>query len=97
MLLRRPAFAVLDEATSAIDQEVEAGLFQKLERCGTTFVTVTHRASLLRFHKNVLRIKGGSDGSERSWTIKPITAAAESDFPSPIRCVLRSSSPCSSC
>ena len=32
MLLRKPAFAVLDEATSAIDADVEAELFEKLTR-----------------------------------------------------------------
>jgi ATP-binding cassette subfamily D (ALD) long-chain fatty acid import protein len=96
VLLARPDFAVLDEATSAIEDGVELLLFEKLQQRGITLVTVTHRASLREFHSNILRIKGGKGRGERSWTLKPIEAeeaaglggggdtSSESDFASPM-------------
>ena len=48
VLLTDPAFAVLDEATSAIDPAVEKVLFEKLQRRGVTLITVSHRPSLLQ-------------------------------------------------
>ena len=80
LLLKSPSFAVLDEATSAMDAEVESDLFEKLKRSGITLVTVTHRASLLRFHERILTIKGGD---ERSWSLKAVEAGDEECFASP--------------
>ena len=80
VLLKSPSFAVLDEATSAMDAEVESELFEKLKRSGITLVTVTHRASLLRFHEKILTIKGGR---ERSWSLKAVEAGDEEGFASP--------------
>ena len=80
LLLKSPSFAVLDEATSAMDAEVESDLFEKLKRSGITLVTVTHRASLLRFHERILTIKGGD---ERSWSLKAVEAGDEEGFASP--------------
>jgi hypothetical protein len=54
-------------------------------RSGITLLTVTHRLSLLRFHKNVLKIQGGSaDGAERSWSLRPTATAQGTDLPSPM-------------
>ena len=80
LLLKSPSFAVLDEATSAMDAEVESDLFEKLKRSGITLVTVTHCASLLRFHERILTIKGGG---ERSWSLKAVEAGDEEGFASP--------------
>jgi ABC-type uncharacterized transport system fused permease/ATPase subunit len=80
LLFKSPTFAVLDEATSAVDADVEANLFTQLKRSGITLVTVTHRASLLQFHEKILKIKGGE---ERSWTLKSIEAGDEDGLASP--------------
>merc|ERR1711969_189517 len=63
-----------------MDAEVESDLFEKLKRSGITLVTVTHRASLLRFHERILTIKGGT---ERSWSLKAVEAGDEEGFASP--------------
>lgn len=83
VLFQEPSFAVLDEATSAIDADVEATLFEKLKRKGVTLVTVTHRASLLKFHENVLKIKGADGDQKRSWSVEAVQPGDENDFASP--------------
>ena len=59
VLLARPPVAVLDEATSALDAENEAEMYALLRRLpDTAFVSVGHRASLLGYHDDVLRLEG---------------------------------------
>lgn len=53
-LLHRPRFAMLDEATSALDRDNEALLYRLLASTETTLVTVSHHASLLPYHRQVL-------------------------------------------
>ena len=45
---------MLDEATSALDRENEARLYRLLASTETTLVTVSHHASLLPYHRQVL-------------------------------------------
>lgn len=80
VLFKNPSYAVLDEATSAVDAVVEAQLFEQLRRSGITLITVTHRASLLQYHHKILRVVGGED---RSWSLKTIEAGDESGLASP--------------
>ncbi len=57
VLLAKPKFAVLDEASSAIEDDVEAFLFEQLQNSSITLLTVTHRASRLkRFHNQLIRL-----------------------------------------
>jgi len=60
-LLFAPRWLYLDEATSAMDEEDEAALYQALidELPGVTLLSVGHRSSLKRFHRRHLRIEGG--------------------------------------
>jgi putative ATP-binding cassette transporter len=60
LLLSKPRYAVLDEATSALDLKNEASLYQQLQESHTTFVSVGHRASLLRYHQQVLELTGNT-------------------------------------
>lgn len=55
-----PKFAVLDECTSALDPEAEATLYQAMAEAGITFVSVSHRSSLLPFHTKQLHLSSGS-------------------------------------
>jgi ATP-binding cassette subfamily B protein len=50
-LYRNPALLVLDEATSAVDNETEAAIQRSLERAaqGRTMLVVAHRLSTVRF------------------------------------------------
>ncbi|GFM63271.1 ABC transporter ATP-binding protein [Pseudomonas cichorii] len=60
-LLFAPKWLYLDEATSAMDEEDEAALYQALinELPDMTLLSIGHRSSLKRFHDRYLRMEGG--------------------------------------
>lgn len=58
LLINKPRYAILDEATSALDFKNEELLYQKLDETETTYISVGHRMSLLRYHEYVLELKG---------------------------------------
>ncbi len=60
VLVSKPHYVLLDEATSAVDLPMERQLYNLLRRSGATFVTVGHRPSLIAYHRNVLKISAGS-------------------------------------
>jgi vitamin B12/bleomycin/antimicrobial peptide transport system ATP-binding/permease protein len=64
MLLTRPRYAILDEATSALDLKNELLVYQKIRETAAIYVSVGHRASLLRYHEHVLKLE-----SENQWQI----------------------------
>ncbi len=55
-LLGRPAILVFDEATSAMDMAAEAQLLQRLkqELDGRTFVTITHKSTMLQLGNKIV-------------------------------------------
>ncbi|MCX7078081.1 MAG: ATP-binding cassette domain-containing protein, partial [Pseudomonas sp.] len=61
VLLYAPHWLYMDEATSAMDEEDEAALYQALihQLPGLSIVSVGHRSSLKRFHPRHVRIEGG--------------------------------------
>ena len=61
VLLYRPQWLYMDESTSAMDEEVEAMLYQALidQLPGLSIVSVGHRSSLARFHPRHVRIQEG--------------------------------------
>ncbi|MEB3342508.1 ABC transporter ATP-binding protein/permease [Okeania sp.] len=61
LLLTQPSYAILDEATSALDLQNEAELYQKLQTTKTTFISVGHRLSLLKYHHQVLELTGNAN------------------------------------
>ncbi len=65
-------YAILDEATSAMDLEMEATLYKRLRetRCG--IVSVAHRSTLLPYHDRVLTLSG-----EGSWTLNDAKEVAK--------------------
>jgi putative ATP-binding cassette transporter len=67
VLIARPSYAMLDEATSALDPRNEEHLYQLLSATPTTFVSVSHRDSILEYHQNVLELFG--DGK---WQLNPV-------------------------
>ncbi|MFM6357294.1 MAG: ATP-binding cassette domain-containing protein, partial [Planktothrix sp.] len=58
LLINKPRYAILDEATSALDLKNEELLYQKLDETETTYISVGHRISLLRYHQHVLELMG---------------------------------------
>ncbi|MDB5847439.1 MAG: transporter ATP-binding protein [Rhodoferax sp.] len=61
VLVRAPRVAILDEATSALDSATEALLYERLAQSGVTLVSIAHRAAVLRFHTQVLELRGDGD------------------------------------
>lgn len=60
VLLTRPRYAMLDEATSALDIANEESLYRQLAATDTTLVSVGHRSTILKYHKQVLELTGDS-------------------------------------
>ena len=59
ILINKPRYVILDEATSALDINNEAGLYQHLLNTKTTFVSVGHRSSLIKYHRWLLEMQEG--------------------------------------
>jgi len=68
ILINKPRYVILDEATSALDIQNEASLYQHLIKAQTTFVSVGHRPTLLKYHHFVLEIK-----ENENWSLKSTT------------------------
>jgi putative ATP-binding cassette transporter len=66
VLLTRPRFAILDEATSALDVANEGRLYQQLMTSDTTLISVGHRSTILKYHKQVLELTGDGQWQARS-------------------------------
>ena len=64
-----PAFAVLDEATSAINPDEEGQLYAQMSELGITFFSIAHRLELMKFHQ--LQLHFAADGTGR-WTLTPL-------------------------
>mmetsp|Transcript_83835 Transcript_83835/g.233886 ORF Transcript_83835/g.233886 Transcript_83835/m.233886 type:complete len:787 (-) Transcript_83835:257-2617(-) len=69
LLLSLPTLAVLDEATSAVDEAMEALIYRALQDRGVTVMSVGHRQTLERFHCQKLTIVGDGSGG---WQLEPI-------------------------
>ena len=67
VLLHKPRFVLLDEATSAIPMDLEAQIFEKFTQLRITMITIAHNQSLKRFHQNILEIFDDGD-----YTITPV-------------------------
>ena len=72
--LSRPALALLDESTSALDGPSEAAAYALLAKHGITCVSVGHRNSLMAFHSRVLRLGLGPHGDQ--WALGRVAAAS---------------------
>jgi len=66
VLLAAPRFALLDEATSAMDVGNEDRLYQQLALSGTTLISTGHRPTILKYHAQVLEL-----GSDDGWRLCP--------------------------
>lgn len=65
LILQRPTYAILDEATSAVTLAQEQRLYQCLARTGITAVSVGHRPSLLSHHAQVLTL-----APDQTWSLQ---------------------------
>ena len=58
LLYHRPVMAFLDEATSAVDNDMEQALYRAAVDRRITLVSVGHRPSLRTFHQQSLHLNG---------------------------------------
>jgi ABC-type iron transport system FetAB ATPase subunit len=58
LFYHRPKYAILDECTSAVSDEVEDKIYETCGELGITIFTVSHRKSLARHHKWILNLDG---------------------------------------
>jgi len=73
MFYHKPRYAILDEATSAVSQDVEALMYEKAKAAGITLVTISHRPTLLKYHQHQLRLGTGEDGY--GWELQRLGSA----------------------
>merc|ERR1719320_754233 len=62
LFYQKPTFAVLDEATSAINVTDEGPLYRQLLDLGITVFSIAHRIELKKFHKKELHYVGDGTG-----------------------------------
>ncbi|MEM8672896.1 MAG: ABC transporter ATP-binding protein/permease [Cyanobacteria bacterium P01_G01_bin.67] len=65
ILINKPRYVVLDEATSALDIKNESSLYRYLIDTNTTFISVGHRPSLVKYHHWLLEMQEGEN-----WELK---------------------------
>jgi len=63
VLVSRPKFVFLDEATSAMDVATERLMYDMLAESGATYISVGHRQSVMRLHDHALRLSPGGHWS----------------------------------
>lgn len=56
LFITRPRYVILDEATSALDIKNEENLYQHLGESGTTYISVGHRPTLVKYHHLLLEL-----------------------------------------
>ena len=71
LLVQRPAYAILDEATSAVTETQEQHLYQQLAAAQITVVSVGHRLSLRPYHTQVLTLS-----TDCTWALQSIPKAS---------------------
>ena len=79
-----PPFAILDEATSAINPDEEGTLYEAVIAQGTTVVSIAHRLELRACHELELKLLGDGEGGwelherapggKRDWALKSASA-----------------------
>ena len=70
VLYHRPTFAVLDEATSAVNSDEQGRLHECLEEAGITLLSIAHRPEVRRYHHLELQLAGDGSGT---WSLVPLT------------------------
>jgi len=63
ILYVEPSFAVLDECTSALDEDVERHVMSALCRRGITLISIAHRSTVKSFHHKLFLIERDASGT----------------------------------
>eukprot|EP01100_Stratorugosa_tubuloviscum_P000005 TRINITY_DN0_c1_g1_i3.p1 TRINITY_DN0_c1_g1~~TRINITY_DN0_c1_g1_i3.p1 ORF type:complete len:725 (-),score=331.19 TRINITY_DN0_c1_g1_i3:237-2411(-) len=70
LFYHRPHYAILDECTSAVSDEVEDTIYETCAELGVTLFTVSHRYYLRKYHNYLLKFEGREGKWE--WSEVPI-------------------------
>ncbi|KAL2620730.1 hypothetical protein R1flu_000935 [Riccia fluitans] len=65
LFYHKPAYAILDECTSAVTTDMEERFCAEVRAMGTSCVTISHRPALVAFHDTVLSLDG-----EGGWDVR---------------------------
>ncbi len=68
VLLAKPSWVFLDEASTALDAENEKKMYELLRGVTNNYVSIGHRATLFNFHATVLELKG-----EGGWEVREVS------------------------
>ena len=80
-LLRRPKLLILDEATNAIPEDMQARIFANLRREGIGCILATHRESAIAAADRVIVLEQG----RKTWEGTPAAFAEAPDFMAVVR------------
>lgn len=58
LFYHRPEFAILDECTASVTLDTETTIYTHAQELGITLLTVSHRASLWKYHNKILQLDG---------------------------------------
>ncbi|KNC56459.1 ABC transporter [Thecamonas trahens ATCC 50062] len=72
LLFHAPKFAILDECTSALDEDMENTFYSLANSLGIQCISVSHRSNVRRFHTTALQL--APDGS---WALHNVTRGSE--------------------
>jgi ABC-type multidrug transport system ATPase subunit len=77
LLLQKPRFAILDECSSAISDEMTHRLYKICQAQATAYITIAHRPALKAYHDRLLSIGDGRQGFTLEAIPKDVKLAAQ--------------------
>jgi ABC-type uncharacterized transport system fused permease/ATPase subunit len=72
-----PAFAILDECTSAVSVDVEEALYKAASDRGITSITISQRLALEQFHTHELSM--GDANGDKGWKLRALNEHADEE------------------
>lgn len=78
LIFHQPAFAILDECTSAVPDSVVEVLYRVCQDLRITYITISHRPALKRHHEFMLTI---GESTESKWSFRDLRPESEIESP----------------